>query len=449
MKKIQTVPRKRIHHEKNGVHIFVNPYVGGKFVTDDAGARVIELMDDARDEEVLADRIAGELGINAYEAAARFITFFNHLESHRMFGEGAEEITSIPKPNVGFLEITRTCDTRCRLCYVDSGEAREDTLDTEQLFDVIDQMVDMGVRFIALSGGDPLTRPDMIEVVEHIHDTRGITAGLSTSLLSLTEVTARRMKELEVLIQVSLDGSAAEINDWNRGQGSYEKAMHGLELLRRYDIPFRFAYLINKHNIDDVDRMVELAERLGAKEVAFGKVKIAGRAKAHEREAYPGPEEMVGAYHKLYRKEIQMREADLVIRCKHNQGLITGLGVRVGCLPCGAGRTFVQVSHNGDIVPCSLLANEKDFYLGNVRTDRLRDVWENAPVFNFFRNTTADDIDICRNCPAKYLCGGGCRADAYLKHGDLYGTCGDCEDLLYYYDWILDRGCKPEFVTAF
>ncbi len=449
MKQIRTLPRKRIHNEKNGVHIFVNPHVGGKFVTDDAGARVIELMDDVPDGEVLADRIAGELGINAYEAAARFITFFNHLESHGMFGEETEKITGIPQPKVGFLEVTRTCDTRCRLCYVDSGEARDDTLDTEELKGVVDQMVDMGVRFIALSGGDPLTRPDMIEIIEHIHDTRGITAGLSTSLLSLTEETARRMKELEVLVQVSLDGSAAEINDWNRGQGSYEKTMRGLELLRRYYIPFRFAYLIHKHNVDDVDGMVELADRLGAKEVAFGKVKIAGRAKVHELEAYPDPEEMAGAYHNLYRKEIQMRDADLVIRCKHNQGLITGLGVRVGCLPCGAGRNFIQVSHNGDIVPCSLLTNEKEFYLGNARTERIQDVWENAPVFKFFRNTTADDIDVCRNCPAKYLCGGGCRADAYLKHGDLYGTCGDCEDLLYYYDWILDRGCKQEFVTVF
>ena len=449
MKQVRTLPRKRIHHAKNGIHLFVNPYRGGKFVTDGTGARVLELMDEVSGEEALAGRIAAEFNINPYEAAARFITFFNHLEKRGMLGGETEEVSGVPQPKVGFLEVTRACATRCRLCYVDSGESREDTLGKTELFDVIDQMVDMGVQFIALSGGDPLVRPDMLEIVEHINDTRGITAGLSTSLLTLTEETARRMKELEVLVQVSLDGSVAEINDWNRGDGSYEKTMHGVELLRRHGITFRFAYIINKHNIGDVDRMVEFADRLEAKEVAFGKVKIAGRAKKHESEAYPTTEEIAGAYHKLYRKEIQMREADLTIRCKHNQGLVTGLGVRVGCLPCGAGRNFIQVSHNGDIVPCSLLSNETEFYLGNVRTDRLQDVWENAPVFNFFRRTTADDIDVCRNCPAKYLCGGGCRADAYLRAGDLYGTCGDCEDLLYYYDWILDRGCKKEFVTAF
>lgn len=449
MKNVRPMPEKRIHHVKDGVHIYVNPYRGGKFVTDDTGARVIELMDETPDEEALADRLAEEFKINPYEAAARLLTFYHHLELRWMFGEAAADRPDLPRPDVGFLEVTRQCATRCRLCYVDSGEAQDDTLGTEELFETIDQMVDMGVGFIALSGGDPLTRPDMLEIVGHIHDTRGVTAGLSTSLLTLTEETARRMKELEVLVQVSLDGSAAGINDWNRGEGSFDKAMHGVELLQRFEIPFRFAYVINKHNVGDVGSMVELGRELGAREVAFGKVKIAGRAKAEEGEAYPNPAEMTAAYHALYRKEIEFRDADITIRCKHNQGLIKGLGTRVGCLPCGAGRTFIQVSHNGDIVPCSLLSNEIEFYLGNVRSDRLQDVWESAPVFRFFRNTTADDIDVCRNCPAKNLCGGGCRADAYLKHGDLYGPCGDCEDLVYYYNWILDRGCKKEYMTAF
>ncbi len=449
MKVARSLPGKRIHHAKDGVHIYVNPYRGGKFVTDDAGARVIELMDETPDEESLADCLAAEFKINPYEAAARLITFYKQLELRGMPGEAAADEPDLPRPNVGFLEVTRQCATRCRLCYVNSGEAQDDTLGTEELLEAIDQMVDMGVGFVALSGGDPLTRPDMIEIVEYIHDTRGVTAGLSTSLLTLTEETARRMKEMGVLVQVSLDGSVAEINDWNRGEGSFDKTMNGVKLLRRFEIPFRFAYVINKHNVGDVGRMVEFARELGAREVAFGKVKIAGRAKAVEREAYPNPEEMTAAYHALYRKEIELCDAEITIRCKHNQGLITGLGTRVGCLPCGAGRTFIQVSHNGDIVPCSLLSNRTEFYLGNVRRDRLQDVWENAPAFRFFRNTAADDIDVCRNCPAKHLCGGGCRADAYLKHGDLYGPCGDCEDLVYYYNWILDRGCKKEYVTVF
>lgn len=449
MKSVRPLPEKRIHHMKDGIHIYVNPYRGGKFVTDDIGARVIALMDETPDEETLADRLAEEFEINAYEAAARFITFYNHLKLRWMIGGAVADEPDLPKPDVGFLEVTRQCATRCRLCYVDSGEAQEDTLGTEELFETIDQMVDMGIGFIALSGGDPLMRPDMIEIIEHIHDTRGVTAGLSTSLLTLTEETARRMKELEVLVQVSLDGSIAGINDWNRGKGSFDKTIHGVNLLQRFEIPFRFAYVINKQNVGDVGSMVEFAHELGAREVAFGKVKIAGRAKAHEREAYPDPFEMTSAYHALYRKEIELRDADFTIRCKHNQGLIKGLGTRVGCLPCGAGRTFIQVSHNGDIVPCSLLSNVTEFYLGNVRKDRLQDVWENAPVFRFFRNTTADDIEVCQYCAAKNLCGGGCRADAYLQHGDLYGPCGDCEDIVYYYNWILDRGCKKEYVTAF
>ena len=449
MKDLKTLPKKRVHHCKNGIHLFVNPFWGGKFITDDTGTKIIELIDQESDKEKLIELIAQELKINSYEAAARFITFYEQLETRKMLGEAVGDNKDIPKPDIGFIEITRKCATRCRLCYVDSGEEKPDALSKSEIFETIDQMADMGIGFIVLSGGDPLTNGDMLEILEYINKKRKLKAGISTSLLTLTEDVAKKMKELNVLVQVSLDGSTSEVNDWNRGKGSYEKTMQGLKLLKRYEIPFRFAYVINKHNVEDVEDMVMLGHELGAIEVAFGKVKIAGRAKGQEEVAYPGVKEMASTYHKLYRKEIEMRQTGVTIRCKHNQALLTGLHDRVGCLPCGAGRTFVHVSYNGNIVPCSLLSNEKEFYLGNVKKDKIKDIWDNSPTFEFFRKTTADDIEICRNCPAKYLCGGGCRADAYLNHKDLNGPCGDCEDLIYYYERILDRGCKEKNITAF
>lgn len=449
MKEPKSLPEKRIHHTKNGIHLFVNPHWGGKFVTDDAGASVIELMDKEDDEEKLIDLISGELKINPYETAARYITFFNELRRYRMLGEAEECADGIPEPQLGFLEVTRKCDTRCRLCYIDSGEDKPDTLTKDEIFEVIDQMAGMGVEFIALSGGDPLTREDMPEILEYIAINRGLTAGLSTSLLTLTEDTARRMKEWGVLVQVSMDGSKPEINDWNRGPGSFDKAMSGLELLNRYEVPFRFAYVINKHNLEDMEDMVALSLKVGARELAFGKVKITGRAKEQRETACPSNEEIASAYLTLYRKEIDTRHTGLKIRLKHNQALLTGLLDRVGCLPCGAGRTFIQVAYNGDILPCSLLSGEKEFHLGNVRKDNLEDVWRSASIYDFFRNTTAEGMEVCRNCPAKYLCGGGCRADAYLTHGDLLGPCSDCKDLLFYYDMILDRGLNKKNVTAF
>lgn len=442
------LPRETIHHAGRGIHLYVNPFWGGKFVTDDTGAGVLEIIRRSEDEEARIDRISRELAINPYEAAARYLSFLEELWKQRMLGWEHEQTDGIPRPNLGFLEVTRKCSTRCRLCYVSSGEERADTLTKDELCSVIDQMAGMGVDAIALSGGDPLAREDMLELLEYIVS-RGVRAGISTSLLALTEDTARRMQELGVLVQVSLDGSTPELNDWNRGAGSYEKAMRGVEVLNRYRIPFRFACVMSKRNVEDVEGMIKLALDLGAKEVAFAKVKLVGRAREQEAVANPTREEMAAAYHTLYWKSFEAKQRGLAIKCKHNQALLTGLEERVGRLPCGAGRTFIQVSYNGDIIPCSLLSGVEQFILGNARTDRLDEVWEHSPVFEFFRNTTVDDIAICKDCSAKYLCCGGCRGDAYLTSGDLRGPCSECDDLKFYYDWILDRGLKRENVKVF
>jgi radical SAM protein with 4Fe4S-binding SPASM domain len=449
MGQIESLPRKRLRHSKDGIHLYVNPYWGGKFVTNDAGVRIIELMDQENDEEKLIRLIAEELSINPYEAAARLVTFVDQLRSRRMLGDTNGQGNGLPVPNTGFLEVTRKCDTHCRLCYVNSGQDEPDTLSKEELRGVIDQMADMGITFIALTGGDPLTRTDLPEILAHISVNHDCKAGISTSLLSLDDETARQMKDLDVAVQVSLDGSTPELNDWNRGKGSFDRAMQGIQLLQKYDIPFRFAYVIYKHNLDDIQDMIALAIDLGAKEVAFAKAKVAGRATEHRASIVPSSEEMILAYHTLYRSDILTRETGIKIRCKYNQGLVAGLDDRVGCLPCGAGRTFVHVAFNGDIIPCSLLNGVDAYRIGNVRNDKLADVWQDSSVYGSFRDTTADQIQVCGRCKAKYLCGGGCRADAYLTHGDFYASCGDCEDLLAYYDWILDRGCKEQNVTVF
>ncbi len=449
MNEMQSLPERRIHHTRESIHLFVNPYWGGKFVTNEPGSKVIGLMDQEGDEERLVDLISQELKINPYEAAARFVAFRDQLKRHRMLGWVMENRKGPPKPNLGFIEITRKCSTRCRLCYVDSGEEKPDTLSKDEIFEVIDQMAMMGIEFVALSGGDPLTRGDMLEILEYITIKHGLGGGLSTSLLTLTENAASRLKELGVLVQVSLDGSSPEINDWNRGGGSFERTMRGVKLLNRYNIPFRFAFVINKHNVEDIEDMVELGLKVRTKEIAFGKVKIAGRAKGQEAIAYPSSQDMASAYLTLYRKAIETRQKGLKINPKYNQALLTGLQDRVGCLPCGAGRTFIQVSYNGDIIPCSLLCGEREFVLGNVKKDKLKDVWENSSIYEFFRKTTVEDMEICRNCSAKYLCGGGCRADAYLTNGDLKGPCSDCEDLKFYYHMIFDRACKEKNVLPF
>jgi radical SAM protein with 4Fe4S-binding SPASM domain len=323
----------------------------------------------------------------------------------------------------------------CRICAIDTGRGSEDVLTFDEVKNVVDQLKEMGVKFVALTGGDPLVRPDLLEILDYIRE-RDLTRGFSTSLLTLNDTIGRDLARLEVKVQVSIDGSRAETNDYNRGPGSFAKAMEGLELLRRHGVEFRIAFCIMKHNIDDIPDMITLAEEAGAREIAFRKIKLLGRAVALKEEVYPSPHEMTRAYTLLYRAAYGRNPDETGINAKYNEVVFRGRGSEFNRLPCGAGRNIVHVTSNGDLVPCSLFTEER-FVQGNVRKDRIADIWRESELLSFFRNTRVDDVPGCRECRYKHLCGGGCRAEAYFLNGDLLGECCDCEDLLLFYDYLL------------
>jgi radical SAM protein with 4Fe4S-binding SPASM domain len=244
-------------------------------------------------------------------------------------------------------------------------------------------------------------------------------------------------------VQVSIDGSSRETNDYNRGEGSFEKAMKGMELLNKYGMEFRIAFCIMKHNASDIPAMVKLAERVGAKEVAFRKLKLLGRAMELKDEVYPDLQDMARAYATLYRETYGRNPEAMRINSKYTEVLFGGRGASFDRLPCGAGRNIIHVTYKGDIVPCSLFTEDK-FIQGNVRKDSIAKVWETSELLAFFRNTRVDDIPKCRECTYKYLCGGGCRAESFFLHGDLMAQCCDCEDLLAFYGYIFGHTAKAE-----
>jgi radical SAM protein with 4Fe4S-binding SPASM domain len=212
--------------------------------------------------------------------------------------------------------------------------------------------------------------------------------------------------------------------------------MEGLDLLRKYGIEFRIAFCVMKHNIGDIPNMIALADKVGAREIAFRKIKLLGRALALKDEVYPSPEDMTRAYALLYRAAYGRDPEKAKINAKYNDVIFRGRGSELDRLPCGAGRNIIHVTYKGDLVPCSLFTEEK-FIQGNVREDRIADVWRESELLSFFRNTRVDEVPDCAECAYRYLCGGGCRAEAYFLSGDLTGKCCDCDDLLMFYDYLL------------
>jgi radical SAM protein with 4Fe4S-binding SPASM domain len=415
--------------------MYFNPVSAGYLTTDGTGASLIDAMMTADDEDAIIDWLTERLSIDPIAAAARYVAFAEKLKSRGLLEQTDRAGDELPIPYYGFIEITRECPSMCRICAIATGRGSTEVLTPDEIKHVIDQFKGIGIRFVALTGGDPLMREDLIPILEHIR--RGdLTAGFSTSLLNLTERTAHSLGALDAKVQVSLDGSSPEVNDYNRGRGSFEKAMEGIRILNRHRIEFRIAFCIMKHNLRDIPDMVRLAEDLGAREIAFRKIKLLGRALELRDEVYPSPEDMAWAYGTLYREAYGRSRDSMKINAKYNEVFFKGRGPEFDRPPCGAGRNIIHVTYRGDVVPCSLFT-EDQFVQGNVRSQSVAEIWETSELLSFFRKTTVDDIPECKDCAYKYLCGGGCRAEAYFLDGDLLGRCCDCDDLVTYYDHFL------------
>ncbi|MFH1220479.1 MAG: radical SAM protein [Candidatus Eisenbacteria bacterium] len=431
-----------VHVARDRAHVFFNPITGGYAVTDDRGAALVDLMMRTDDEDQVIDRVAADLPLDPVAAAARYVAFTERLRSRGIFERIARSADGIPTPFFGFIEVTRKCPTLCRICAIDTGRGSEDVLTLDEIKGVIDQFKELGIKYVALTGGDPLLRSDLLEILNHAAK-REMPSGFSSSLVTLTEDVARAIGERGVQVQVSLDGSSPEVNDYNRGPGSFEKAMRGIELLNKHKVEFRIAFCIMKHNIGDIAAMIKLGERLGAKEVAFRKIKLLGRALDLKEQVYPTPQEMAGAYSLLYRETFGRDPEAMRINSKFTEVLFGGRGAIFDRLPCGAGRNVIHITYKGDVVPCSLFTEDK-FVQGNIRRDPIAKIWRTSEMLAFFRDTRVDDIPKCRDCAVKYVCGGGCRAEAYLLHGDLLAECCDCEDLKVFYNHVFGHTAQSE-----
>ena len=132
-----------------------------------------------------------------------------------------------------------------------------------------------------------------------------------------------------------------------------------------------------KHNIDEIPAMIELGERLGAKEIAFRKIKLLGRALSLKDQVYPLPQDMARAYTHLYREAYRRDAQAMRINAKYNDAIFRGRGPDFNRLPCGAGRNIIHITYKGDVVPCSLFTEDK-FIQGNVRNDSIARIWETS-----------------------------------------------------------------------
>jgi radical SAM protein with 4Fe4S-binding SPASM domain len=356
---------------------------------------------------------------------------------------------------------TRACNLRCKHCYEDAGGGQaSDELTTEEAKHVIDEFEDAGVVAIAFSGGEPLVRSDIWEVAGYAKQ-RGFYVSMATNGTLITPEVAQRMKEIFDYVEISLDGFEKTHDEFRGIPGVWRKTCEGIKNCIAAGIDTCVAITATKNNLNEVHALVDFVKNeLGAKRVIIFNYVPVGRAREILDQDLE-PEEREELLKFLYLKMVenngkficystspQYSVVSLKFACglyrgnsctyggivaTHftSEGLLQSLRGRTEKLAefiggCGAGRLYCGLEPNGDIVPCVFMPIK----IGNIRKDRLRDVWDRSEVLWKLRDR--ERMVGCGECEYRYVCG-GCRARAYGYFGDVRGPDPGCVYNLYYW----------------
>ncbi len=363
-------------------------------------------------------------------------------------------------------DVTHRCNLRCQHCYASAGKPMEDELTTDEALDLIDRLARMGVAVIAFSGGEPLVRPDILQLIRHARDC-GIYVALATNGTLITPEKARQLHEAGAeYVQISIDGADAKTHDEFRGiQGCFERTLVGVRNAVAEGFFVNISTTATKANYEQIPKIIDLCNELGVNWVMAYNFVPTGRAQ-NITENDLSPQEREDLLHMLFEKNKTSRcqvlttapqfarvalqhtrasnsgpnavDGEDVDFCSGGQtmvpthfcnmevdGALFGLTEFVG--GCGAGRFYMAIRANGDIDPCVFFPKT----VGNVRTSDLEDLWLHNELFEDLRNK--DKIDgSCGSCEFRYHCG-GCRARAYGYYGDPLAPDPGCMNNIEYY----------------
>jgi len=329
------------------------------------------------------------------------------------------------RPIYAVWEITLACDLACRHCGSRAGKARPEELSTDECLDLVRQMADLGVFEVTLIGGEAYLRDDWTDIVRAVRKA-GMQCTMTTGGRGLTLERALAGKEAGLQsVSISIDG-LRETHDLQRGvKGSFDAAMAAFEHLREAKIPVAANTQINKVNLHEIPAVFEL---LASKKIhgwQFQLTTAMGRA-GDEDELLLEPWQVLDVLPMLAELKPKADAAKVRFFPGNNIGYYGPYEAIIrAAFPgkhrgsCGAGRSTLGIEADGSIKGCPSLPT--DAYVGgNIRDDKLVDIWERAAALRFTRDQKVSDLKgFCRTCYYAEECKAGCNWTTHVLFGEI------------------------------
>lgn len=329
---------------------------------------------------------------------------------------GSNKINITP-PRWLLAELTYACPLQCPYCSNPIDYANyQSELSTEDWKRVLSQARKMGAVQLGFSGGEPLTRKDLVELVKHARDL-GYYTNLITSGYGLTEEKIIQLKEAGLdHIQVSIQASTQELNDHIAGTTSFEHKKTVAHLVKKHGYPMVLCVVIHRENIHQMPQILAMAEELGADYLELANTQYYGWAHANRDLLLPTKEQF-----ELAEQIAQAFKEQVAGKMKIYYVVPDLYEDRPKACMNGWGTTFLTIAPDGVALPCHSARNLPGLDCPNVTEFSIAEIWNESKAFNFFRGQEWMK-EPCRSCDEKAKDFGGCRCQAYLLTGDMYAA---------------------------
>jgi len=328
-----------------------------------------------------------------------------------------------PAPPMGMIiELTHRCPLQCAYCSNPLAlDAPGNELTTDEWKYVLDQAAALGVLQVHFSGGEPMARRDLTELVAHAAKiglyTNIITSGVLLTDDAMAGLLAAGIDHIQLSFQDAIPDSADRFGGY---RGGHAKKLEVARRIREAGLPLTANFVIHRQNCERVGDMIALGEALCADRIEIAHVQYYGWALLNRNALLPSRDQLEAA-----NAVVAAARTRLTGRIAIDYVVPDYYAARPKACMGGWGNRFVNVSPSGKALPCHAAETLPGFAFPSVRDTALAEIWTRSDAFTRFRGTDWMP-DLCRACDRREIDWGGCRCQALALAGDAAATDPAC-----------------------
>lgn len=301
------------------------------------------------------------------------------------------------------------------------------SLNLDEIKSLVTDAKDLGLKSIKLTGGEPFLMDDIISLLKWLKS-ENIFINIETNGTLIGDKEAEVLKATNASVSVSIDAPVASVHDYFRGvDGAFDKAVNGIDALRRCGVKFQLIACLYRGNIDIMENMIQFAKDMGASSLKINPVNKVGRAQKMQEEGELLSVVETIKFYNHFQEKIKADNSIKVffdippafkpIRVVQKEGSTCAIHHILGILG------------DGTISICGIGSTVHELSMGSIYKNDIREVWNHHPILELIRDGVPHKLEgICGKCILKNYCLGKCRADSYYHYGSLTKPLQFCQE---------------------